>query len=148
MDKPLNLMELLDFCNGGMTLTIFDGRYSDGIIAYLTTNSEHASAIADNLTGGDTDWEIIRFGTAKLGWFPIVYVQDVSQVVSELQAKLNEIEKSQSNYRDWLVAVERIGSLIDDNKHWDLLFPLTHEPETKYRDCTEVLKYWDELPDK
>lgn len=115
MSKQVTLNSLMQFLKQHLKLSIFDSRYSDGLVVILTTEMSHAEAIEDNFSGGDNDWEAVSFGLMKLEWFPIVFVDSIEKAIPALEAKLKTIfEKKVDDIKDWELCMEFVGRLITD----------------------------------
>lgn len=106
---------------GGMILTIFDTRYGDGLCVILTKTIEHAAAIEDKSSGPYDEWEVLHNPLPTLGWFPIVFVKNIDDAIPAMRAKLKKIEEKNPDISQWHSSVGWICSLIEENKHVDLL---------------------------
>ena len=133
---------LLGVVEGGMKLAIFDSRYSDGLVVIMTDKTEHAAAIENNFSGGDTDWEAVSFPLHNLGWFPIVFVEKIDDAIPAIRKKIAEIEATQPDPVKWRTCVEWLGELIRLNKHFQLLYGLQ-----KGNDLCSINKAYEKLGD-
>jgi hypothetical protein len=118
---------LLGVVQGGMNISIFDSRYSDGLVVVMTVRTEHSAAIEDNFSGGDMDWSAVRFPLPTLGWFPIVFVEKIEEAIPEIQKKIKQIEAMNLDFRKWHTCVEWLGSLIESDKHFKLLYDIRED---------------------
>lgn len=124
----------------GLILTVFDGRYGDGIIAFLSYSAGHAEPIYDEFTGGDYEWAAVRNGLQTLSWFPIVFTESVSEVPGALQTLLDTIAQKSVDVPKWITCVELAARLIVNNKHRQTMYGLvSNDPLCDLTQAEELL---------
>jgi len=111
----------------GLCLTAFPGRYSEGIIVALTSQPEHAAVLNDNFTGGSLVWETVSSLLAQLEWFPIIFVENHSSIITALDQKLETISVTQPLDRDWKLGIELMCSIIEQDRHHNLVSSMPRE---------------------
>lgn len=104
--------DILSFTGASLKLTVFDGRDGAGLVVVLTAEICHAAAIEDELSSGDNDWSLVRFGLQSLGWFPIVFVKDLSEVPTAIHNKIEEINQLGYSDSELVTAIWHIGNKI------------------------------------
>lgn len=115
----LKLDELLGVCGNSSVLSVFDGRYSDGLIVTLLDDYASAAAIEDNFNGGDIDWMTIRNLLINTPWFPMVICKKIDEVVPAMHTKLQTISElyPKENVIDWQLAVTLMADVIKRDRH-------------------------------
>lgn len=105
---------LLD--NQSMVIHIFDGRYSDGIIAFVAATSEGACAIENAFTGGDQEWERVRFSLQELDWYPIVFAASAMSALTALYDKVDKIVIANPDVHKLCTCIELVGNIVEQDK--------------------------------
>lgn len=113
-----NLNDLIDL-KYGMVLTIFDGRYSDGIVTVLTTDSEYGNMIESSFNGGDYEWASVRFPLVDAGWYPIVFTKTIEEAIPVMKAKLKELEEQDIDFTSWYRNCLKVGMMIEAEESLD-----------------------------
>jgi hypothetical protein len=112
-----DLNNLLDL-KCGMVLTIFQGRYGDGIVTVLTTDSKYGNMLEDTFSDGDDLWANAKFPLVDTQWYPIVFTETVEEAIPAMKAKLKDIETKNYYLPSWCTcctkACEFISKRITD----------------------------------